>query len=98
MVFRQLAQQSAVGVECARENSMTSKDGRTATQPYRVRVGDVWYWVDPTVPASEIEPGDTVVIYPATGDATLAILQSPFKPSGALPQAIDFATLEGECF
>ena len=77
---------------------MANRDGRNATQPYRVRVANVWYWVDPTVPAAELAPGDTVVIYPATGDATLAILQSPFKPSGRLPQPVDFATLEGERF
>jgi hypothetical protein len=77
---------------------VTSIDGRTATQPYRVRVANVWYWVDPTVSAAELAPGDTVVIYPATGDATLAILQSPVKPSGAPPQSVDFATLEGERF
>ena len=74
------------------------KDGRNATQAYRARVGEVWYWVDPAVPRAAIEPGDTVVIYPATGDATLAILQSPFKPSGRLPQSVDFATLGGERF
>lgn len=73
---------------------MTTKDGRTATQLYRVRVGNVWYWVDPTVPADAIEPGDTVVVYPATGDATLAILQSPFKPA----DAVDFSTLDGGRF
>jgi len=69
-------------------------DGRTATQPYRVRVGNTWYWVDPTVPRDDIEPGDTVVIYPAGGDATLAVLQSPFGPQSS----IEFVTLEGENF
>jgi hypothetical protein len=80
---------------------MERKDGRTATQPYRVRVGAVWYWVDPTVPASDIEPGDTVVVYPVAGDPTLAILQSPFKPEGrdmAPARPIDVSTLEGERF
>lgn len=80
---------------------MKRKDGRTATQPYRVRVGAVWYWVDPTVPASDIEPGETVVVYPVAGDPTLAILQSPFKPEGrdmAPARPIDFSTLEGERF
>jgi len=57
---------------------MTIEDGRNAKQPYRVRVGGVWYWVDPTVPASEIEPGDTVVIYPVDGGATFAVLRSGF--------------------
>jgi hypothetical protein len=80
---------------------MERKDGRTATQPYRVRVGIVWYWVDPAVPAAEIEPGDTVVIYPAAGDPTLAILQSPLEPGGshvAPAPPVDFSTLEGERF
>jgi hypothetical protein len=80
---------------------MTRKDGRTATQPYRVRVGTVWYWVDPTVPADEIEPGDVVVIYPVAGDPTLAIVQSPFKPEGsdiAPARPVDCSTLEGERF
>ena len=71
-------------------------DGRTATQPYRVRVGDLWYWVDPTIPADAIEPGDTVVIYPAAGDVTLAILQTPFEPGG--PGRADFSTLDGGRF
>jgi len=70
-----------------------ARDGRNATQPYRVRVGGTWYWVDPTVPPGEIEPGDTVVIYPSQGDATLAVLQSAFAPGEAV-----FATLEGERF
>ena len=51
-------------------------DGRSVTQPYRIRVGSVWYWVDPTVPVSAIEPGDTVVIYPAAGEATLSQLSA----------------------
>jgi hypothetical protein len=71
-------------------------DGRSATRPYRVRVGDVWYWVDPTVPVSAIEPGDLVVIYPGAGETTLAILQTPFDGSGAQPVA--FSALEGERF
>jgi hypothetical protein len=74
---------------------MTS-DGRGPTQPYRVRVGNIWYWVDPTVPVSAIEPGDVVVIYPVAGETTLAILQTPFDGSGARPVA--FSTLEGEQF
>lgn len=80
---------------------MTSKDGRSATQPYRVRVGSVWYWVDPTVAADAIEPGDTVVIYPVAGDPTLAILQSAFKSEAGAPapaRSIDFSGLSGERF
>ena len=69
------------------------KDGRNATQAYRVRVGGTWYWVDPTVPRGAIEPGDTVVIYPAEGAATLAVLQSA---TGG--DTIAFASLEGERF
>jgi hypothetical protein len=69
------------------------KDGRNATQAYRVRVGGTWYWVDPTVPRDAIEPGDTVVIYPADGAATLAVLQGA---SGG--DTIAFASLEGERF
>jgi hypothetical protein len=55
---------------------MTRRDGRNATEPYRVRAGRTWYWVDPTVPAAELEPGDTVVIYPASGDTQVVELQS----------------------
>ena len=77
---------------------MTAKDGRHALQPYRARVGSVWYWVDPTVPADAIEPGDTVVIYPVAGDAALAILQMPFRPPHTAHQTIDFSTLQGERF
>ena len=69
------------------------KDGRNATQAYRVRVGGTWYWVDPTVPRGAIEPGDTVVIYPAEGAAALAVLQSA---TGG--DTIAFASLEGERF
>jgi hypothetical protein len=75
------------------------KDGRNATQPYRVRVGTIWYWVDPT--ARDLAPGDTVVVYPVAGNATLAILQSPFKPNGdetSAHRAADFSSLEGERF
>jgi hypothetical protein len=59
-----------------------------------VRVGNVWYWVDPAMPAGAIEPGDIVVVYPGAGDAMLAVLQSPFNPTSI----IDFATLDGERF
>jgi len=69
------------------------KDGRNATQAYRVRVGGTWYWVDPAVPREAIEPGDTVVIYPAEGAAALAVLQSA---TGG--DTLAFASLEGERF
>jgi hypothetical protein len=73
---------------------MTVRDGRKATQAYRVRVGPTWYWVDPTVPAADLDAGDTVVIYPLNGAAHLAVLQGKFDPAiGA-----DFASLEGERF
>jgi hypothetical protein len=78
------------------EQSPTMKDGRTATQPYRVRVGGVWYWVDPTEPMDKIEPGDTVVIYPVLGEAVLAVLQSHYKPGDV--QSVNFSTLEDEGF
>jgi hypothetical protein len=66
-------------------------DGRHATQPYRVRAGTVWYWVDPTVPAAQIEPGDTVVLYPVDGHAVVAILQHHGRSALAL------STPQGEC-
>lgn len=69
------------------------KDGRNATQAYRVRVGGTWYWVDPTVPVPELEPGDTVVVYPADGAAALASLQS--APRG---ETVAFSSLDGERF
>jgi hypothetical protein len=69
------------------------KDGRSATQAYRARVGGTWYWVDPSVPRDAIEPGDTVVIYPAGGAATLAVLQNA-TGGGTLA----FSSLEGERF
>ena len=69
------------------------KDGRNATTAYRVRVGGTWYWVDPRVPPADIEPGDTVVIYPADGAAALAILQG--APGS---DTVAFASLEGERF
>jgi len=50
--------------------------GRDATKPYRVRAGGTWYWVDPSVPASALEPGDTVVLYPVSGEPLVAELQS----------------------
>ena len=71
-------------------------DGRTATEPYRVRVGNVWYWVDPTVPSDDIEPGDIVVIYSEASDVTLAILRHPFKSGDA--GLAGFLTLEGDGF
>jgi hypothetical protein len=71
------------------------KDGRTATQPYRVRVGTIWYWVDPT--ARDLAPGDTVIVYPVAGDVTLAILQSPL-PKAGVPGPVGFSSLEGDRF
>lgn len=68
------------------------KDGRNATQPYRARVSGIWYWVDPAA-AHAIEPGDTVVIYPAEGEPALAVLQSA---AGGDPVA--FSSLDGERF
>ena len=53
-----------------------TQDGRNATKPYRVRAGGVWYWVDSSVPARDIEPGDSVVLYPASGEPAVAVLQS----------------------
>jgi hypothetical protein len=73
---------------------MTVRDGRKAKEPYRVRVGPTWYWVDPTTPAADLEAGDTVVIYPVNGDAHLAVLQSKFDPA----KGADLASLAGERF
>jgi hypothetical protein len=70
-----------------------AKDGRAATEPYRVRVGGTWYWVDPSVRRPDIEPGDTVLIYPTAGAPVLAVLQSPLTQS-----EIMFASLEGDGF
>lgn len=78
---------------------MANSDGRTASKPYRVRVGGVWYWVDPTVPRSAMEPGDIVIVYPASGDAVLAILQDDIKSDAvAAAGAIGLSSLEGERF
>ena len=52
-----------------------TQDGRNATKPYRVRAGGTWYWVDPSVPARDIEPGNTVVLYPVSGEPAVAVLQ-----------------------
>jgi hypothetical protein len=70
-----------------------AKDGRAATGPYRVRVGGTWYWVDPTVRRVDIEPGDTVLIYPVAGEPALAVLQGPLAQG-----EIGFASLEGDGF
>ena len=70
-----------------------AKDGRTATQPYRVRTGDTWFWADPTMAREEIEPGDTVVLYPAEGDAVIAVLQHQAEDA-----ALVFSSLSGEHF
>ena len=78
---------------------MEKLDGRTASKPYRVRVGGVWYWVDPTVPQSAMEPGDIVIVYPAAGDPVLAILQQDLKsPEVAAAGAIALSSLEGARF
>lgn len=68
-----------------------ARDGRTATKPYRVRTGDSWFWVDPTMPRAAIEPGDTVVVYPVGGEAVVAVLQQ-------LGEKVIFASLAGERF
>lgn len=75
---------------------MAARDGRDATQPYRVQVGDIWYWVDPTVPESDLEPGDTVMVYPAAGDAVLVVVQQSTVSASA--ERLAFASLEGERF
>ena len=78
---------------------MANRDGRNATTPYRVKVGGIWYWVDPTVPQSAMEAGDIVIVYPESGDAVLAILQHNIKPPDvAATGAIALASLEGERF
>jgi hypothetical protein len=76
---------------------MASRDGRTAAQPYRVRVGGVWYWVDPTVPRSALELGDIVIVYPVSGDPVLAILQDDIK-TGEAAGAVRLSSLEDERF
>jgi hypothetical protein len=76
---------------------MTTKAGRDAKAPYRVRAGGTWYWVDPMVPASAIEPGDTVVLYPVSGDAHVAVLQSRYRPDAA-DEPVAFAGADGERF
>jgi hypothetical protein len=70
-----------------------ARDGRAAQEPYRVRVGGTWYWVDPTVPRQQLEPGDTVLIYPVAGEPALAVLQSPMNRDEAV-----FASLAGDGF
>ncbi len=71
--------------------------GRDANEPYRVRAGGVWYFVDPTFPAGAIEPGDTVVVYPVSGDAVVAVLH---KNAAGLDagSAWIFATQQDERF
>ena len=69
------------------------KDGRHAPQPYRVRAGTVWYWVDPTVSPDAIEPGDTVVVYPVGGHAVVAIMQADPEHGGRA-----FTSINGERF
>jgi len=78
---------------------MENQDGRTASQPYRVRVGGVWYWVDPTVPQSAMEPGDIIMVYPVSGDPVLAILQQDINSlEVAAAGTIGLSSLEGERF
>ena len=74
---------------------MTSQDGRNATQAYRVRVGDHWYWVDPSVARDTIETGDAVVVYPTDDEAFLATVLIPFSEAG---DSVALATLEGQHF
>ena len=74
---------------------MAMKDGRNATQAYRARVGGVWYWVDPAVPRASIEPGDTVVIYPADGEVTFAVFQSAADSGSG---TVAFSSLDGARF
>jgi len=73
---------------------MALRDGRDAKEAYRVRVGGTWYWVDPRVPATDLEAGDIVVIHPVNGAAYLAVLQSKFDAAADL----QLASLEGERF
>ena len=78
---------------------MTTKDGRDAKQPYRVRAGGVWYWVDPTVPAADIAPGDMVIVYPVSGDAHVATLDSAWPVGGDAPgDPVRFSTPDGARF
>ena len=78
---------------------MSKSDGRTASQPYRVRVGGVWYWVDPMVPRSALEPGDVVIVYPVVGDAVLAVLQQDINAAEvAAAGTVGLSSLEGEHF
>lgn len=74
---------------------MTSppRDGRHEETPYRVRVGATWYWVEPRAPREDIEPGDTVVVYPVNGDAVVAIMQDD---DGG--DTLSFANLDGTPF
>jgi hypothetical protein len=68
--------------------------------PYRVRVRGAWYWVDPTVPLEGIEPADTVIVYPVSGEAVLAVLRSaPSADRERSPDgAFTFVSLDGEPF
>ena len=70
-----------------------TKSGKDAKEPYRIRAGGVWYFVDPTFPSEAIEPGDTVVLYPVSGDAAVAILQG--RPDAEM---VAFLTPQGEPF
>jgi hypothetical protein len=79
-------------VQSSPEEPVVTKDGRNATEPYRVRAAGVWYWVDPS--ARNIEPGDTVVLYPVKGDAHIVALQTPWPGDGP----IGFSPPDGERF
>jgi len=72
---------------------MSPEEGRRATQPYRIRAGNVWYWVDPTVAPVRIGPGDTVVLYAVSGDASVATLQSRLGAGGI--EELTFSMPEG---
>lgn len=76
-----------------RHHGGMTPDGRHATQPYRVRAGTIWYWVDPTVPLEQIEPGDMVVVYPVGGDVVVAVMRDHYGRS-----ALAFSTAQGEHF
>src|SRR5437763_1137119 len=78
---------------------MPNSDGRTATKPYRVRVGGVWYWVDPAVPRSALEAGDVILVYPVSGDPVLAILRQDINAAEvAAAGAVALSSREGESF
>jgi hypothetical protein len=73
-------------------------DACNATQPYRVRAGGVWYWVDPTVPRSVIEPGDTVIVYSVHGDAHVLAFRGGGRDDAGAQTAVLFAAPDGAAF